>query len=197
MAKAELKSIIETREMVSRILADREKETEEITGKVKDAQKAVDAAKYALETAITSGDLKTYQAAKAQLREAEDAREMYEARLEALHNKPLITKERYEKAVAAIYSEVAAADDQTKQALVKLSDQMNTLASTLETMLNDANSVLHVLQHDIYRDADMMRNANGEVYGRRKEIDKWKTVSWGKAGVNHDQYSEYTGRKVK
>lgn len=187
---------------INQILKDRVEETADRETKVAEAKKAAAEAEKRMDEATTAGDTKAYQKAKWERRDAMDALEMHEKRLEALNNKPLISKNEYEKAVADIYAEIVAKDDQTKKTLCKLSDEMEAVALDLANAQEEANSVLHRLQHEIYRDADRSRNPKtGEVITylshEDKKVDKWDTVSWGKAGVSHYQYELYTGRKAQ
>ena len=195
-----LKAVNAVESTVKKILSDRVTETADLAEQVEKETASIAAANKAMEAATTAGDVKAYQKAKADRRDAADAKEMHESRLEALNNKPLISKADYEKAVADIYAEIAALDDQKRQRLAKLSDEMEAEALDLQEAINKANEVLHRLQHEVYRDADRSRNAKGEIMilvHEEKKVEKWNTVNWGKAGVTHYQYTEYTGRKVQ
>lgn len=195
-----LKNVETTEELIDRILSSRAAEVEQLTQLIAGENDSIAAANKAMETATAAGDLKAYQKAKAERQNAADAKEMHESRLEALNQKPLITKLDYEKIVADIFAEIAAADDQTKQQLCKLSDSMNSAALELQTAINRANHALQRLQHDIFRDADKSRSAKtGEILfidHETKAIRTFSTVSWGRAGVQAAQYAAYTGRKA-
>ena len=158
---ATLKAVTTVESNVKKILSDGVTETADLAEQVEKGSAAIAAANKAMEAATTAGDVKAYQKAKADRRDAADAKEMHEARLNALNNKPLISKADYEKAVADIYAEIAALDDQIKQRLAKLSDQMEAEALELQEAINKANEVLRRLQHEVYRDADRSRSAKG------------------------------------
>ena len=195
-----LKNVEATEELIQGILSSRAAELDQLTQLIAIENDSITAANKAMESATATGDLKAYQKAKADRQNALDAKEMHESRLEALNNKPLISKLDYEKAISDIFAEIAAADDQTKQQLCKLSDEMNSAALELETAINRANKALQRLQHDIYRDADKTRNIKtGEILPithETKAIRNFSTVSWGKTGVQTAQYTGYTGRKA-
>ena len=196
-----LKAVTEVDNMTKRILSDMETETADLQDLIAAEGEAIAAANAEMETATAAGDLKAYQKAKRDRQDALDAKEMHQKRLEALEQRPLISKPEYEKAVADIFAEIAAADDQTKAALVKLSDEMNAAALALDDAIIKANAVLQRLQHDIYRDADRTHNPKtGEVAialtHEEKRYKKHDTVSWGRAGVKAPQYEAYTGRKA-
>lgn len=191
-----LKAVTAAAETVERILSNRERETADLTEQIKEAAEAIAEFNKAMEEAIVSGDTQAYQAAKAQRRDAEDVKEMLEARLNALDHKALISRTDYEKAVTAIYEEIEALDDQKKQKLVTLSDQMAAEAMELEEATSKANEVLGRLQHEVYRDADRRRTPNGEVImisSEEKAVDKWPTIAWGRLGVTSQQYAACVG----
>ena len=196
-----LKAVKAAESTVKKILSDRVTEIADLTEQIEQEAAAIAKANEAMEAATTAGNVKAYQNAKADRRDAADAKEMHEARLEALNNKPLISKIDYERAVADIYTEIAALDDQKKQRIAKLSEEMEAEALELQEAINKANEVLHRLQHEVYRDADRSRSQKtGELVNishEEKKVDKFNTVIWGKAGVTHYQYEAYTGRKVK
>ncbi len=195
-----LQAVTKAEEMAKKILSDRTKETAELEAKVKQEAIAIEEANKAMEVATIAGNVKAYQKAKADRRDAADAKEMHDARLNALNHKPLISKADYEKAVAEIYAEIAGIDDKAKQNLTKLSEQMEAEILELQEDIKKANEVLHLLQHNVYRDADRKTDAQGEplfLPHEDKKIEKWETINWGKAGVMHPQYTRYTGRKVQ
>lgn len=188
------RAIIEIENKVNRILSDKANEIAELEEKIKADQKAKDTALLAMEQATTEGNIKAYQEAKARRRDAEDAKEMHETRLDFLKNKPLISRRDYEKAVSDIFLEVAAVDNQTKQALAALSEQMRTQAIELQEYINHANEVLNHLQHDVFRDADMTKHPKtGQPYisSEEKTVNNFETVHWGMVGVSTLAYKDY------
>ena len=195
---AQLKAVPAAESMIKSILDNRVKEKEELEAQIKTDEAAIAAAAKAMEDATAAGNVKAYQQAKRDRQDASDAKEMHESRLDTLNNKTLISAVDYEKTVENIFTEIASLDKQTKEKLCKLSEEMYSSALELQTAINQANDVLHSLQHDIYRDADRQRSANGTLYANdEKQVKKWGTVSWGKACFEHFQYQEYTGKKIK
>ncbi len=190
-------AITEVENKIKKILEDRETEMANLEEQAEQEAAAIEAANKAMDAATVVGDVKAYQKAKAERRDAEDAKEMHEKRFVDLSKKPLISKAEYEKAVADIYAEFAAAEDKTKQQLAKLSDDMHGAALALEEMIERANAVLHKLQNDVYRNADRQKTANGSYIGGEKVISEYDTIYWGKAGVTHYQYEQYTGHRVQ
>lgn len=153
-----LKTAAATENRINKILSDRVTETADLQEQVEKENAAIEAANKAMEAATMAGDVKAYQKAKGERRDVTDAKEMHESRLLSLNEKPLISRADYEKEVSAIFADFAALEDQTKQKLVKLSDEMNAVAAEFQEAIVHANEVLHSLQHDIYRDADRQRD---------------------------------------
>lgn len=182
---------------VKTILAKREAELNTLAEQIDRETAAIVKAREDMEAATAAGDVKAYQLAKNARRDAEDAKEMYESRINTLNEKPLISQSEYEKTVANIYAEIAALDGKTKEKLASLSDQMNDEAEKLKQVQEEANKVLRQLQHDLYRDADRTGPRGILLADKLKAVDKWDTINWGKAGVTHYQYSQYTGRRVE
>lgn len=196
----ELKAVKAAESKAKEILAKRAEELKVLAEQIDREAAAIARAKEEMQAATIAGDLKAYQQAKAARRDAEDAKEMHEARIHGLNDQPLISKGEYDKAVADIYAELAAADDKAKQQLAAYSDKMEAVAEELRQDMEKANAVLHLLQANVYKDADRTKDRNGHIIRvphEDKTIDKWTTISWGKAGVTHYQYGEYTGRRVE
>lgn len=196
----ELKAVKAAESKAKEILAKRAEELKVLAEQIDREAAAIARAKEEMQAATIAGDLKAYQQAKAARRDAEDAKEMHEARIHGLNDQPLISKGEYDKAVADIYAELAATDDKAKQQLAAYSDKMEAVAEELRQDMEKANAVLHLLQANVYKDADRTKDRNGHIIRvphEDKTIDKWTTISWGKAGVTHYQYGEYTGRRVE
>lgn len=198
----ELKAVKKVENMIIKILEDRFAELDDLDEQIKTQAEIINHANKELAAATAQSDVKRYQEAKNEIRKAADAREMYEARRNALDKKPLITETEYQKAITEIFNEIAAIDDQTKQKIAKCAEEMQAAALDLQDNLKKANEILGKLQHDIYADADRSKNQKGEIYyvdGETKRVDanKWATVKWGKVAVEHHQYKLYTGRETK
>lgn len=186
--------------MAKTVLTNRENEVAELKALLDKDAAAIAAANEAMDAATNGGDLKAYQTAKRERQDASDALEMHTARLSALEKKPLISKADYDQAISSVYSEIEQLDTKAKQDLAQLSEQMEKIVTDLQDAISEANRVLQVLQHDVYRDADRRLNNKGDIImtpSEDKRINKADTISWGRAGVLHSQYARFTGRTVK
>lgn len=195
----ELNAVQAAEKLVDEILTKAKEERYKIDALLE--KEAKDIAKHTaeMETATDSGDLKAYQKAKANRQNATDAKEMHEARLSTLGSKALISKADYEQTVANVYTEIAALEDEVKQKLAELSNQMNQEANKLEDAAERANAVLYRLQEEVYRNADRTRNNKGimlRLPNENKKLDKWETIFWGRKGVSSEQYKNYVGKKA-
>ena len=194
----ELKATTAVENRIEEILSGRVSELSSLEGKIERESANIEAINQEMETATAAGNADGYRKAKAKRAAIMDGKEMYEARLDALRNKPLITKEEYEKAVSDIFEEFSEIDDLTREKLYKLSNEMNAAAEELRKAQIRANEALRRLQDDIYRCADRSINTKtGELLRlptEDKRIDKWNTINWGQSGVSHYQYKIYAER---
>lgn len=196
-----LKATAAVNDLVNKALSDRENELSEINMKISSEAKTIAGAIKAMEAATLAADEKAYIKAKTERWNAEAAKEMYEARRERLNTQPLISAADYEKAANDIFAEIAALDEQTKERLADLSEQMEAESHALGTAIAEANRVLQRLQHDVYRDADRHRNQKtGEILyipSEEKKIPNGPcgTVCWGQAAVSYYQYEAVRGNK--
>lgn len=198
---SEMKAIKEADKLVKKILSDRVSETAFLEEELAKDNAAVAAAEAAIAEAVTSSNLEEYQKAKIAHRNALDAKEMHDARMEALKNAPLISARDYRKTVESILAEVTEMDRAARTRLASLSEEMEDCAMNLREAVVTANDVLQRLQHDIYRDADRAKHGEtNQPYNEcdRKQVDRSKldTVDWGLTGVRHYQYGQQTGRMV-
>lgn len=188
--------IEETRKRIEDILAAREKELTLLDALIKTEEEEITGANHAMAEATAANSIEEYRMAKAHRESAKDAREMHEARRDALRNKPLISSADYEKTVSAIVSAVAGVESDTKKTLCGLSDEMAAAAADLEAVARNANDILQRLQHEVYRDADRSRNPKtGELMPidyERKQVNPYTTINWGRQGVKCAQYESYT-----
>ena len=122
------KAIVEVEKKISKILEDRVTEMTDIKERVEVAKQQQKAASEAMDEATTAGDVKAYQKAKADLRDAGDAIEMHTKRLEALENKPLVTKGEYEKGVAQIMAELGELSADAKKRIIEHMEQIRNIS---------------------------------------------------------------------
>lgn len=189
-----LKAVFEVENLVNKTLANAAAETKKLEASLKQERAEIDKANGEMDAATAAGDLKAYQAAKAARRNAADAKEMHEARLEILNGKALISKEQYEGAVNSIFAEIDALEEEVKQALTDYSIKMDQEAGKLQEAMESANKILIRLQSEVYRDQDRRRGPSGEIVRlpiETKQVDKWGTIHWGRRAL---QFKERTGK---
>lgn len=184
-----------------KILSDREKELKTLQKKLADLGELITLKTEELEKATNATDLKRYQAVKKELNDARDAQEMNSKRFDNLTKKELISKAEYEESVSAIKALVSDAEKETRQKLVKLSEEMYSEGKKLSEIINEANAILHNYQHDLYLDGDMVRTAKGDVipFSNVQKIgdEPWNAVNWGMDAARSFQYEKTTGKKIE
>lgn len=155
------KAITEVVNRIKKITADRVAETADLEERVEVAKQQQRAANEAMDEATDVVDLESYQKAKKDRRYAGDAIEMYSKRLDALENKPLISKEEYEAGVDKIMAALEEVSADAKKCIVEHMEQIRIIAAECTAEITNGNEVLHKWQHEIYGDKAEQILANG------------------------------------
>ena len=191
-----LKVISALERKMDKILRDDAAQRAKLEGQISADVAAAAKAQEDMDAAAAAEDAKAYSKAKAVRTEAEDSKEMHEIRLNALNSKQMITVEEYDQAVKEVNAELADLDNRKRKQLADLCDQMDAIAQEVDQATRKANEVLRRLQHDVYRDQDRSKDANGNIlfYDRETKtaVDTSSTITWGKVGVRSGPYQVYT-----
>lgn len=195
----ETKAIKAVNEKINQILNDRDKEISALAEQVKSESNTIKAAEGEMTAATIAGDVKAYQKAKAKRTNACDAKEMHEKRVEMLNKKPLITETEYNLMVSDVASEMSELDNNAKEKLAELSNEMNAIGLELKEAQEDANEVLKKLKVRVFDNATPADIRSGKYSVNRakpRTVDKWETIWWATSGVNTDGYKKHTGNGV-
>lgn len=171
------KAITEVENKIKKILADRVAEAADLEERVEVAKQQQKAANDAMDAATTAGDLKAYQKAKADRKDAGDAIEMHGKRLDTLEHKPLISKGEYEKGVAQIMAALGEVSADAKKQIVSHLEQIRIIAADCTAEITRGNETLHQWQHDIFRDSAEMTVGNGNKVHMEHLEKKFKDFS--------------------
>lgn len=171
----ELKAVTETETLIKQIITKRNKDIEDITGKIETAKQNAAKAEEETNAAILTGDLKTYQAAKERKKNADDAVEMYTEMLNALKNKTLVSKEQYENTLKEIYAEVDTYIETSKKKLAKYMKPLEDLAGDISDTLNHTNNVLTKWQEEI---GQIQPYTFNKKTGRQTTKEEVKGTAW-------------------
>lgn len=163
-----MKSIDILIDRINKVLADRSKDIEERENQLREAQTASEQASEMLSSAIDTGDTNVYGKAKADKAKAEDAIELYTKRLARLKESPLITKEEYEKYSQNVHAELAEMTARHKREVVEIIDKLITIREEERIQFEKGNDALKRWQHEVYRDADKIRNDMGKIIGGKE-----------------------------
>ena len=195
-----MKTIKEMEVLIDKILADREHNIKVLEDQLSKDRAGMTKAQNDMDDATNKGDLKAYQRAKADRENYRDAVEMNSNRLDALKKKALISKDDYEKTIKEVYDEYDSIVDASKEKMSALSEEMYQVGMDIQNETNIANKVLRRFQHEIYRDADRSKNADGKIVyfsQETKEVKAWDVVDWAKASIRTDGFKAYTGKKYE
>ena len=191
------KAITEVESKIKKILADRVAEAADLEERVEVAKQQQKAANEAMDAATTAGDLKAYQKAKADRKDAGDAIEMHGKRLDALEHKPLISKGEYEKGVAQIMAALGEVSADAKKRIVEHMEQIRIIAAECTAEITNGNEVLHQWQHEIYRDKAEQMLASGKglhMDSLEKRFKDFSVPQFASYVLDSGYYQNFTGQ---
>ena len=191
------KAIAEVEGRIKKIMGAREAEVIDLRERVEAAKQEQRAADEAMDAATNAGDVKAYQEAKAEHRSAGDAMEMYEKRLDALKNKPLISKTEYEKGAAQIMAALGEISADAKKRIVEHMEQIRVIAAECTAEITNGNEVLHQWQHEVYKDDACEISAIGTRYhadGKEKKFRDFSVPQFASYVLDTGYYKNFTGQ---
>lgn len=191
------KAIIEVENRAKKILANKVTEMADLEERVKIAERQQNAASKAMDEATTAGDLRAYQQAKTDYRDAGDAIEMHSKRLDALTNKPLITDVEYEKGVAQIMAALGEATAEAKKRIVEHVEQIRIIAAECTAEVTSGNELLHKWQHELYKDDASVPGGKGNRIHMRnmeKKFEDFSVTQFASYILDSGYYQSFTGQ---
>ena len=169
---------------INKILEGLEANKSECGANIAAAEADVRKADADMDEALRAGNDAAYSKAKENKDKAENSLRVARGRLDILSRGPLISKEEYESVASGILSEMGEANDRDKKEAVKLCEKLIAIVDRNLTMIEEGNALLHKLQFDVYRGADIPRRPDGEFVldfsGRltKQFIDKNSLFGW-------------------
>lgn len=191
------KAITEVENRAKKILADKVTEMADLEERIKVAEQQQNAASKAMDVATTAGDLRAYQQAKADYRDAGDAIEMHNKRLDALENKPLISNVEYEKGVAQIMAALGETTAEAKKRIVEHVEQIRIIAAECTAEVTSGNELLHKWQHELYKDDASIPGRNGNrirMHNLEKKFEDFSVTQFASYILDSGYYKSITGQ---
>lgn len=145
------------------ILDGIQSQIEECNAKIEAAQTALDKAEADKTAALRAGNDAAYNEARAAIGKAEASLIAATTRMSILKNGPLIGADEYEGMVSGILDEMTQLNNADKREAVKLCEKLLTIANRNLSMIEEGDKLLHKLQYDVYRAADIPRDKSGEI----------------------------------
>ena len=145
------------------ILDGIQSQIEECNAKIEAAQTALDKAEADKTAALRAGNDAAYNEARAAIGKAEASLIAATTRMSILKNGPLIGVDEYEGTVSGILDEMTQLNNADKREAVKLCEKLLTIANRNLSMIEEGDRLLHKLQYDVYRAADIPRDKDGEL----------------------------------
>ena len=141
----------------------------ELDARFKDIEKAsnqITVAESKMKVATVAGDPQAYSKAKQDKQRAEDAREMYQARVKQLQGgEPLVSREEYDDDTREVKAELLQMCLEDKREIVALCKQIEEIAKRNKQTIANANEVLIRYQRDVFHNWDRKKkNGKGEYY---------------------------------
>ncbi|MBM7710632.1 MULTISPECIES: hypothetical protein [Enterococcus] len=154
--------------------------TAELKGCKENIQKAtttIEKAEKDIAEAEAEVDAKKYSKAKEALWTAKHTKELYLKQKEKLEKNPIIDQKEYRNLLHEIMGEAKEIQDEQNRRAAELVNQIKEISDESVSTNKQANDLLHILQYDVYKDADALVAANGTVITRAKEYQNEKSVS--------------------
>ena len=165
----------------------------ELNARIEDIDKAnaqISGAENKMSVATVAGDPLAYSKAKQDKQRAEDAREMYQARVKQLKgDKPLVSREEYDADSREVKEELSQMCLEDKRKVVVLCKQIEEIVKRNNKTIEDANEVLIRYQRDVFHDWDRKeKSSKGDYYVRPMAENKFEDFSlvwlWGRISDN-------------
>lgn len=150
-------------EQLDGILDGIQSQIEECNAKIEAAQTALDKAEADKTAALRAGNDAAYNEAREAIDKAEASLIAATTRMSILKNGPLIGVDEYESTVSGILDEMTQLNNADKREAVKLCEKLLTIANRNLSMIEEGDKLLHKLQYDVYRAADIPRDKSGEI----------------------------------
>lgn len=154
----------------------------ELDARNKDVEKAnaqISGAENKMSVATVAGDPLAYSKAKQDKQRAEDAREMYQARVKQLKgDKPLVSREEYDADSREVKEELSQMCLEDKRKVVALCKQIEEIVKRNNKTIEDANETLIRYQRDVFHNWDRKeKTGKGDYYVRPMAENKFEDFS--------------------
>ena len=154
----------------------------ELNARHKDIEKAnaqISGAENKMSVATVAGDPLAYSKAKQDKQRAEDAREMYQARVKQLQgDKPLVSREVYDADSREVKEELSQMCLEDKRKVVALCKQIEEIVKRNKQTIANANEVLIRYQRDVFHNWDRKeKSSKGDYYVRPMAENKFEDFS--------------------
>lgn len=155
-------TIKEVKTTIEKLQKSYEAEKSDMERKINTAEKVQSDALKAATAAYDACDINAFHSAQDQKRAGDDSAAMYKKKLAALLDTPLISVEEYNQMVCDVMAEMKDMIDADRGKIRKLIEEVESLAKEECTRIEEANALLHTIQHEIYKDDACMETATGK-----------------------------------
>ena len=141
----------------------RENEMNGLKAKLSDAQARLQTAKDAADEATRKTDLKAFQTAQEQIRQASSAVEMYTRRQKQLYNAEIISQKESDAVIDRLLQYEKDLDKEFTTAIKEKLDEVREILKTYEKVIGDTESTIHTWTQTI--------RPNYRTFGRSTYVD--------------------------
>ena len=167
------------KEKVEKLIEDLNAELDARNKDVEKANAQISGAENKMSVATVAGDPLAYSKAKQDKQRAEDALEMYQARVKQLKgDKPLVSREEYDADSREVKEELSQMCLEDKRKVVALCKQIEEIVKRNNKTIEDANETLIRYQRDVFHNWDRKeKSSKGDYYVRPMAENKFEDFS--------------------
>ena len=167
------------KEKVEKLIEDFNAELDARNKDVEKANAQISGAENKMSVATVAGDPLAYSKAKQDKQRAEDALEMYQARVKQLKgDKPLVSREEYDADSREVKEELSQMCLEDKRKVVALCKQIEEIVKRNNKTIEDANETLIRYQRDVFHNWDRKeKSSKGDYYVRPMAENKFEDFS--------------------
>ena len=165
------KKLEDIRTHLNELVSEATSQENELLESIRLSERILHDATSRMNTAYADANVSEYHTAQDERRQAQDAIEMYKAKLDSLKSNPLITREDYSSLLADITAEQEKAERKAFRRITKLIEEAIDINTHLLNEIQSGDECLSRLQIECFKDPDYLNAPNG---AKQFRVKKWK-----------------------
>lgn len=193
------KAIEKAEKRMSEILAEKDAELAGINSAINRTEEEKAKKEISADKAAAEGRFTECEKLKSEIAELEVKHAMYERRVKALKEEPLIEEAEYKELCDAVKEEANKNVEEAIKTLIENAEIMYEKSIEIEDLQYRVNFFLKKLCNKVFRSYkeyyDYMGRHN-KLYRESESVDYGKLIAWSRRAVNCPTYTEYTGKEI-